>query len=66
MTDIDNRPTAAAGCMRPIDPARPALEYLTLDRPRFEVQTGRDLDGDGWWIDEPGSRAPRASGSRRR
>ena len=35
-----------------IDPNRPALDYLTLDRPRFLVETDQILSD--WGIDEPG------------
>ena len=38
----------------PIDPYRPALDYLTFDRPGFHVETDWDFDGNGWEIDEPG------------
>ena len=52
--DTTNRPAGTTRTGSTIDPARPALEYLTLDRPRFHVEAAWDLDGDGWWIDEPG------------
>ena len=37
-----------------IDPGRPAIEYLTLDRPRFYIDTWPDLDDGSWCIDTPG------------
>ena len=37
-----------------IDPRRPAIEYLTLDRPRFQIDTWPDLDDGSWCIDGPG------------
>ena len=54
MPDLDRRSTNAARDRSPIDPTRPALEYLTLDRPRFQVATDRDTTDNSWSIDEPG------------
>ena len=42
------------GTPKTIDPGRPAIEYLTLDRPRFYADADENLDGDGWQIDPPG------------
>ena len=36
------------------DPERPALEYLTLDQPRFLVNGDWDSETVAWEIDEPG------------
>ena len=57
----DHRPAAQQtepitenGIRRTIDPRRPAIEYLTLDRPRFQIDTWPDLDDGSWCIDKPG------------